>query len=63
MESLIPAEIGELSLSFAHATEESNEEEMTMSLDLVNGRREMTLIHMVAQKKRIKKYYNHRINY
>ncbi|XP_075095316.1 uncharacterized protein LOC142173594 [Nicotiana tabacum] len=47
-EALIPVEIGEPSTRFAQATEESNGEEMRTNLDLLEERREATLIRMAA---------------
>ncbi|XP_019236424.1 PREDICTED: uncharacterized protein LOC109216694 [Nicotiana attenuata] len=49
-EALIPVEIGEPSTRYAQATEESNEEEMRINLDLLEERREAALIIMTAQK-------------
>ncbi|XP_070002056.1 uncharacterized protein [Nicotiana sylvestris] len=49
-EALIPVEIGELSTRFTQATQESNDEEMRVNLDLLEPRREATLIRMAAQK-------------
>ncbi|XP_070025355.1 uncharacterized protein [Nicotiana sylvestris] len=49
-EALIPVEIGEPSTGFTQATQESNEEEMRVNLDLLEGRREVALIRMAAQK-------------
>ncbi|XP_070026186.1 uncharacterized protein [Nicotiana sylvestris] len=47
-EALIPIEIGEPSTRFTQATEESNDEEMRVNLDLLEGRREAALIRMAA---------------
>ncbi|XP_075108918.1 uncharacterized protein LOC142180751 [Nicotiana tabacum] len=57
-EDLIPAEIGEPSTRYTQATEESSEEEMQINLDLLEERRETTLIRMAAQKQIIERYYN-----
>nr|XP_009791715.1 PREDICTED: uncharacterized protein LOC104238909 [Nicotiana sylvestris] len=46
VESLIPVEIGEPSTRYNQATEESNEEEIRVNLDLLEERRETTLIRM-----------------
>lgn len=35
---------------------------MACSLDLVEGRRDMALVRMAAQKKQIKRYHNKKIN-
>ncbi|XP_075075622.1 uncharacterized protein LOC142162776 [Nicotiana tabacum] len=58
VEALIPVEISELSTRYTQATEESNEEEMRINLDLLEERREATLIRMTAQKQIIERYYN-----
>ncbi|XP_016485639.2 uncharacterized protein LOC107806040 [Nicotiana tabacum] len=57
-EALIPVEIGEPSMRFTQATDESNDEEMRTNLDLLKEKREATLIRMAAQKQIIKRYYN-----
>nr|XP_009765539.1 PREDICTED: uncharacterized protein LOC104217081 [Nicotiana sylvestris] len=57
-EALIPVEIGEPSTRYNQATEESNEEEMRVNLDLVEDMRETTLIRMTVQKQVIEWYYN-----
>ncbi|XP_070003516.1 uncharacterized protein [Nicotiana sylvestris] len=49
-EALIPIEIGEPSTRFTQATQESNDEEMRVNLDLLEGRREEALIRMATQK-------------
>ncbi|XP_019230216.1 PREDICTED: uncharacterized protein LOC109211169 [Nicotiana attenuata] len=51
--ALIPIEKGELSLRFRYATEESNGESMSTSLELLDERREVALVRLAAQKKRI----------
>nr|XP_016505827.1 PREDICTED: uncharacterized protein LOC107823656 [Nicotiana tabacum] len=61
-EALIPVEIGEPSTRYTHATEAANEEEMRVNLDLIEERREATLIRMVAQKQMIERYYNMKAN-
>ncbi|XP_070015960.1 uncharacterized protein [Nicotiana sylvestris] len=57
-EALIPVEIGEPSTRYVQATEESNDEEMRVNLDLLEERKEAALIRMVAQKQVIERYYN-----
>ncbi|XP_070006044.1 uncharacterized protein [Nicotiana sylvestris] len=57
-EALIPVEIGESSTRYTQATEESNEEEIWVNLDLLQERRENALIRMAAQKQVIERYYN-----
>ncbi|XP_070014934.1 uncharacterized protein [Nicotiana sylvestris] len=48
VKALIPVEIGEPSTRYTQASEESNEEEMRLNLDLLEERRETTLIRMAA---------------
>nr|XP_016511597.1 PREDICTED: uncharacterized protein LOC107828744 [Nicotiana tabacum] len=57
-EALIPVEIGEPSMRFTLATEESNDEELRINLDLLKQRREAALIRIAAQKQIIERYYN-----
>ncbi|XP_075080066.1 uncharacterized protein LOC142165400 [Nicotiana tabacum] len=57
-EALIPVEIGKPSTRYTQATEESNEEEMRINLDLLEERRDAALIRMAAQKQTIERYYN-----
>ncbi|XP_075111412.1 uncharacterized protein LOC142181782 [Nicotiana tabacum] len=61
-EALIPVEIGEPSMRYTHAIEEANEEEMQVSLDLLEERREVALIRMAAQKQMIERCYNRKAN-
>nr|XP_009765517.1 PREDICTED: uncharacterized protein LOC104217060 [Nicotiana sylvestris] len=61
-EALIPAEAGEPSIKFQHATEDSNHEAMNTSIELLDEKCEAALIQMAAQKQRIKRYYNRRTN-
>ncbi|XP_070014520.1 uncharacterized protein [Nicotiana sylvestris] len=49
---------GEPSTRYTQATEDSNEEKMRVNLDLLEERRETTLIRMAAQKQIIEQYYN-----
>ncbi|XP_070025535.1 uncharacterized protein [Nicotiana sylvestris] len=49
-ETLIPVEIGEPSTRYTQAIEESNEKEMRINLDLLEGKRKVALIRMAAQK-------------
>ncbi|XP_070014711.1 uncharacterized protein [Nicotiana sylvestris] len=51
-------EIGEPSTRFTHASEESNNKEMRINLDLLEGKREVALIRMAAQMHVIERYYN-----
>ncbi|XP_070003458.1 uncharacterized protein [Nicotiana sylvestris] len=57
-EALIPVKIGESSTRYVQETEESNDEEMRMNLDLLEERREAALIRMTTQKQVIERYYN-----
>ncbi|XP_075112395.1 uncharacterized protein LOC142182217 [Nicotiana tabacum] len=56
--ALIPVEIGEPSTRYTQANEESNEEEMRINLDLLEERREASLIRMAGQKQVMERYYN-----
>ncbi|XP_070007588.1 uncharacterized protein [Nicotiana sylvestris] len=51
-------EIGKPSTRFTQASEKSNNEEMRINLDLLEGKREVALIRMAAQKQVIERYYN-----
>ncbi|XP_070016951.1 uncharacterized protein [Nicotiana sylvestris] len=51
-------EIEEPSTRFTQAIEESNNEEIRVNLDLLEGRRKAALIRMAAQKQVIERYYN-----
>ncbi|XP_070029715.1 uncharacterized protein [Nicotiana sylvestris] len=57
-EALILVEIGEPSTRYTQALEESNEEEMRINLDLLEGKREAALIRMAARKQVMERYYN-----
>ncbi|XP_070049027.1 uncharacterized protein [Nicotiana tomentosiformis] len=61
-EALIPLDIGEPSMRYTHLTEEANKEEMRVNLDLLEERREATLIRMAAQKQMIERHYNRKAN-
>nr|XP_009785416.1 PREDICTED: uncharacterized protein LOC104233682 [Nicotiana sylvestris] len=61
-EALIPVEVGEPISRFWHASEESNHEAMAMALELLDERREASLVRMAAQKQKIERYYNMRTN-
>ncbi|XP_060169359.1 uncharacterized protein LOC132600310 [Lycium barbarum] len=62
-EALIPVEVGEPSLRFQYATEDSYHEAMSASLNLVNEKREAAYIWIAAQKQRMQRYYNRRANF
>ncbi|XP_070021203.1 uncharacterized protein [Nicotiana sylvestris] len=49
-EALIQVKIGEPSMRFTQASEEYNDEEMCINLDLLEGKRETALIRMTSQK-------------
>ncbi|XP_070020516.1 uncharacterized protein [Nicotiana sylvestris] len=51
-------EIGEPSTRFTQASEKSNNKEMRINLDILEGKREAALIRMEAQKQVIERYYN-----
>ncbi|XP_070025915.1 uncharacterized protein [Nicotiana sylvestris] len=55
-EALIPVEIGEPSTGFTQASEESNDEEMRINLDLLKRKREAALIRMATQKHVMERY-------
>nr|XP_009618090.1 uncharacterized protein LOC104110325 [Nicotiana tomentosiformis] len=57
-EALIPVKIGEPSTRYTHLTEE----EMRVNLDLLEKRREASLIRMASQKQMIERYYNRKAN-
>ncbi|XP_070036539.1 uncharacterized protein [Nicotiana tomentosiformis] len=62
LEALIPVEVGEPTLRFSRANEEANNEVLLVKLDLLEEHRNMTYVRMVAQKQRMKRYYNRRVN-
>ncbi|XP_060190505.1 uncharacterized protein LOC132619694 [Lycium barbarum] len=57
-EALIPVAVGELSLRFQYATEDSNHEAMSARLNLVDEKREAAYIWITSQKQRMQKNYN-----
>ncbi|XP_070029365.1 uncharacterized protein [Nicotiana sylvestris] len=57
-EELIPVELGESSTRYTQATEESNEEEIRINLDLLEEKREAALIRMAAQKQVMERCYH-----
>ncbi|XP_070005508.1 uncharacterized protein [Nicotiana sylvestris] len=60
--ALIPVEVGEPSARFRHSSEESNREKKATAPELLNDRREASLVRMAAQKQKIERYYNRRMN-
>ncbi|XP_019258537.1 PREDICTED: uncharacterized protein LOC109236774 [Nicotiana attenuata] len=61
-EALIPVEVGVPSIRFRYITKESNDKAMNTSLELLDERREATLVRLAAQKQQIKRYYIRRAN-
>nr|XP_009780373.1 PREDICTED: uncharacterized protein LOC104229426 [Nicotiana sylvestris] len=61
-EGPIPVEVGEPCLRFQYATEMSNGEAMTTSLDLLDKRREAASVWLAAQKQQVGRYYNRKAN-
>ncbi|XP_019266928.1 PREDICTED: uncharacterized protein LOC109244321 [Nicotiana attenuata] len=62
-EALIPMEVGEPTLRYFQADEESNNEAMLINLELLEERRDLACVRMAAQKQRIERYYNRRSNF
>ncbi|XP_070048808.1 uncharacterized protein LOC142173727 [Nicotiana tabacum] len=61
-EALIPVEVGEPTLRYFQADEESNSEAMLINLELLEGRRELAHVRLATQKQRMEQYYNQRTN-
>ncbi|XP_070055468.1 uncharacterized protein [Nicotiana tomentosiformis] len=61
-EALIPVEVGEPTLRYFRANEESNNEAMLINLELLEKRRDLAHIRMAAQNQRLEQYYNRRTN-
>uniref|UniRef100_A0A1U7V0Y2 Uncharacterized protein LOC104211296 n=1 Tax=Nicotiana sylvestris TaxID=4096 RepID=A0A1U7V0Y2_NICSY len=57
VEALIPVEVGEPRFRFRYTMEESNHKAMNTSLELLDERREASLVRMAAQKQRIERYW------
>ncbi|XP_070057509.1 uncharacterized protein [Nicotiana tomentosiformis] len=57
-EALIPVEVGEPTLRFSQTDEEANNEALLVKLELLDERRNLALVRMVAQKQRMERYYN-----
>ncbi|XP_070051124.1 uncharacterized protein [Nicotiana tomentosiformis] len=62
VEALILVEIGEPTLSYLQADEESNNEAMLINLELLEEYRDLAHVRMAAQKQRMERYYNLRTN-
>nr|XP_033513982.1 uncharacterized protein LOC117278610 [Nicotiana tomentosiformis] len=60
--ALIPVEVGEPTLRYSQANEESNNEAILINLELLEERRDLAHVRMEAQKKRMEWYYNQRTN-
>ncbi|XP_070036358.1 uncharacterized protein [Nicotiana tomentosiformis] len=61
-EALIPVEVGETTLRYFQANEESNNEAMLINLEPIEERRDLAHVRMEAQKQRMERYYNRRAN-
>nr|XP_033512070.1 uncharacterized protein LOC117276797 [Nicotiana tomentosiformis] len=61
-EALIPVEVGEPTLWFSPTNEEANNEALLVKLELLDERRDLAHIRMVAQKQKMKIHYNRRAN-
>ncbi|XP_070034365.1 uncharacterized protein [Nicotiana tomentosiformis] len=62
-EALILVEVGEPTLRHFWADEESNNEAMLINLELLEERKDLAHVRTVAQKQRMKGYYNQRDNF
>ncbi|GKA40300.1 reverse transcriptase domain-containing protein [Tanacetum coccineum] len=60
-EAVIPAEIGMPTYRTIHFNEAQNEEEMRLTLDLSQRRREMAAIREAKYKNKVEHYYNKRV--
>ncbi|XP_070035049.1 uncharacterized protein [Nicotiana tomentosiformis] len=61
-EALIPVEVGEPTLRYFLADEESNNEAMLVNLELLEELRDLARVRMATQKQRMERYYNRRAN-
>nr|XP_043625790.1 uncharacterized protein LOC122597237 [Erigeron canadensis] len=61
-EAVLPAEIQVSTCRMANITEEDNDTEMRLKLDLLEERREIASIREATYKQRIEKYYNKRVH-
>ncbi|XP_075097888.1 uncharacterized protein LOC142175207 [Nicotiana tabacum] len=61
-EALIPVEVGEPTLRISRANEKSNIKALLVKLDLLEEHWYLTYMRMVAQKQRMERYYNRRVN-
>ncbi|XP_070008171.1 uncharacterized protein [Nicotiana sylvestris] len=62
VEALIPMEIGEPTLSYIWADEETNNEATIVKLKLLDECGDLAHIRTTTQKQRMEKYYNRRAN-
>ncbi|XP_070040137.1 uncharacterized protein [Nicotiana tomentosiformis] len=61
-EALILVKVGEPTLRYFWADEETNNEALLVKLELLDECRDLTHIMMVSQKQRMERYYNQRAN-
>ncbi|XP_070031881.1 uncharacterized protein [Nicotiana tomentosiformis] len=61
-EALILVEVGEPTLRYFQANEETNNEVMLINLELLDEHMDLAHIRTAAQKQRIERYYNRRAN-
>ncbi|XP_059281180.1 uncharacterized protein LOC132034850 [Lycium ferocissimum] len=59
-EALVPIEVMEPSIRYAHATDAENMEAMKDGLDLLEEHRELALIKLTTQKQQVERYYNNK---
>ncbi|XP_070043078.1 uncharacterized protein [Nicotiana tomentosiformis] len=61
-EALIPVEVGKPTLRYIRTDKEANNEALLVKLELLDERRDLAHIRMVAQKQRMERYNNRRAN-
>ncbi|XP_019239705.1 PREDICTED: endogenous retrovirus group K member 18 Pol protein-like [Nicotiana attenuata] len=61
-EALIPVEVGETTLRFSRENKEANNKVLLMKMDLLDERRDLAYVRMVAQKQRMERYYDRMAN-
>uniref|UniRef100_A0A1S3Y8A5 Uncharacterized protein n=1 Tax=Nicotiana tabacum TaxID=4097 RepID=A0A1S3Y8A5_TOBAC len=61
-EALIPVEMGEPTLRYSQANEESNSEAMLINLELLEERRDLAHVRMEAQKQKMERCYSQTTN-
>ncbi|XP_075095176.1 uncharacterized protein LOC142173479 [Nicotiana tabacum] len=62
VEALILVEVGETTLRYFRADEESNNEAMLINLELLEARKDLACVRMATQKQRVEQYYNRKTN-